>query len=74
LAARGTKLEIRLAKTDYEDKQYYDIMKWLTPSEEEQTFLILQGKCPHNKGWRYAGHGHNDDAYDCNLCGETKWH
>jgi hypothetical protein len=74
LAARGTKLEIRLAKDNYEDKRYREIMKWLTPSEEEQTFLILQGKCPHNKGWRYAGHGHNDDAYDCNLCGETKWH
>ncbi len=74
MAARGTKLEIRLAKDNYEDKRYREIMKWLTPSEEEQTFLILQGKCPHNKGWRYAGHGHNDDAYDCNLCGETKWH
>lgn len=45
----------------------------LTPKPEEQTFLILQGKCPHNKGWSYLGHGHNDDAYGCRLCGETKW-
>lgn len=45
----------------------------LTPSLEEQTMLILAGKCPHNKGWRYAGHGHNDDAYTCALCGEMEW-
>ena len=40
----------------------------LTPAAEEQTFLILQGKCPHNQGWRYVGHSHNDDAYECRLC------
>lgn len=45
-----------------------------TPSEEDQTYKILKGLCPHNKGWRYAGHGHNDDAYECKLCLETKWH
>lgn len=45
----------------------------LTPSEEEQTKLVLEGKCPHNKGWRYEGHGHNDDAYSCRLCGMIKW-
>lgn len=44
-----------------------------TPSPEEQTKLVLEGKCPHNKGWRYAGHGHNDDAYECRLCGEIRW-
>ena len=48
--------------------------KYLTPSPEEQTFLILQGKCPHNKGWTYDGHSHNDEAYRCRLCGETKWY
>jgi hypothetical protein len=45
----------------------------LTPSEEEQTFLILRGECPHNGGWRYAGHGHYDDAYECKLCHKWKW-
>lgn len=45
----------------------------LTPSKEEQTILILAGKCPHNKGWEYTGHGHNDDAYECKLCKEIKW-
>jgi len=49
------------------------VEKYLTPSPEEQTFRILEGKCPHNKGWTYAGHGHNDEAYTCRLCGETKW-
>lgn len=48
--------------------------KLFTPSEEDQTYKILKGLCPHNKGWRYAGHGHNDDAYECKLCLETKWH
>ncbi len=47
---------------------------WLTPSEEEQAFLLLQGKCPHNSGWNYIGHGHNDDCYRCNACGEEEWY
>lgn len=72
MAARGTKLEVRLANTDYNDDHYDRIMEYLTPTEEEQTFLILQGKCPHNKGWRYGGHGHNDEWYSCALCGITK--
>ena len=45
----------------------------LTPSKEEQTFRILQGKCPHNGGWRYEGHGHNSYAYECKLCYHVKW-
>lgn len=48
--------------------------KAFTPSEEEQTLLILQGRCPHNQGWRWDGHGHNDDAYKCNICGEIEWY
>jgi hypothetical protein len=50
-----------------------DMDRILTPSKEEQTMLILQGKCPHNQGWRYLGHGHKDDCYECKLCGATKW-
>ena len=45
----------------------------LTPSGPEQTFRILQGKCPHNGGWSYLGNGHNSDAYQCKLCHEVKW-
>ena len=48
--------------------------RYLTPSEEEQTFRILQGKCPHNDGWNYEGHGHNDDCYSCRLCGQQEWY
>lgn len=44
----------------------------LTPSEVEQTLLILQGKCPHNQGWTYVGHGHNYDVCRCNACGEME--
>lgn len=47
--------------------------KLFTPSPQEQTMLLLQNKCPHNKGWKYDGHGHNDDAYACNLCGKVEW-
>lgn len=65
MAARSPKLEVR-------DTEYDRIQKWLTPSEEEQAWLILQGKCPHNGGWRYGGHGHNDEWYQCKLCGDTK--
>jgi hypothetical protein len=49
-------------------------MNWLTPDKEEQVFLILQGKCPHNGGWSWLGHGHNDDCYRCNLCGKEDWY
>lgn len=45
-----------------------------TPCEEEQTMLILQGKCPHNRGWKWVGHGHNDDAYECILCGQMEFY
>lgn len=45
-----------------------------TPSEEQQTLLILQGKCPHNKGWTYDGHTSHEDAYKCRLCGFIKWY
>ena len=51
-----------------------DIEKFLTPSEEEQTLLILKGECPHNKGWEYTGHGHNDIAYQCRLCNALKFY
>jgi hypothetical protein len=50
------------------------IEKELTPSDEEQVLLILQGKCPHNQGWRYEGHGHDDAAYECIICGEIAWY
>ena len=30
-----------------------------------------QKNCKHN--WRYSGHGHNDDAYECTECGATEW-
>ena len=44
-----------------------------TPTKEEQTFNLLKGICPHNGGWTWDGHGHNDDAYKCQLCKEIKW-
>lgn len=43
---------------------------WLTPSKEEQAWLILKGECPHNRGWIYEGHGHNSSFYRCALCGK----
>lgn len=51
-----------------------DQTDYFTPPKEEQVLLILQGKCPHNQGWQYSGHGHNDTAYQCVLCGEIKWY
>lgn len=47
--------------------------KHFTLSEEEQTWRVLEGKCPHNEGWRYEGHGHNDEAWSCKICNEYKW-
>ena len=47
--------------------------KHFTPSPEEQTFRILKGLCPHNQGWKYEGHGHNDEAWSCYMCHEMEW-
>lgn len=30
-----------------------------------------QKSCDHD--WKYAGHGHNDDCYECRKCRDTKW-
>ena len=58
----------------YYNQRHRNIEKYLTPSKEEQLILILSNKCPHNKGWKYDGHSHNDDAYKCKLCGEIEWY
>lgn len=58
---------------EWERKHEEGIQRALTPSPEEQTALILAGKCPHNKGFSEIGHGHNSTAYECKLCRETKW-
>lgn len=50
-----------------------DSPRGLTPSPEEQTLRILRGECPHNMGWTNVGHGHNDEAYECNICREMKF-
>lgn len=31
----------------------------------------LQDICEHR--WEYQGHSHNDDAYQCSICGEMKF-
>lgn len=48
--------------------------EWFTPDEETQLKLVLEGKCPHNKGWHYFCSGHNDNAYKCNICGEMDFY
>lgn len=50
------------------------IDKFLTPSVEDQLVLVLAGECPHNRGWHFHGHGHNDAAYKCKLCGKIDWY
>lgn len=42
----------------------------LNPTEEEQALRVLQGKCPHNRGWTYFGRYNDDIVYTCNSCGE----
>lgn len=51
-----------------------EIEKFLTPTEDEQVALVLQGKCPHNKGWMFHAFGHNDKSYKCLECGELKFY
>ena len=42
-------------------------------SEKEQTFRILQGKCPHNGQWEYQGHHGIDSMWQCRLCKEVEF-
>lgn len=51
-----------------------EVEKFLTPTEDEQVALVLQGKCPHNKGWMFHAFGHNDKSYKCVECGELKFY
>jgi hypothetical protein len=44
-----------------------------TPTKEEQTALVLAGKCPHNKGWTYVGHA-RADFYECRLFRVEEWY
>ncbi len=54
--------------------EFNTVERYLTPSEEEQVKLVLEGKCPHNQGWTFHGFGHNSNAYKCNLCGHLEWY
>lgn len=56
-------------------KDYHErANEWLTPAPKEQTARILEGKCPHNQGWIFECHCHNDSAYRCKLCGKTEFY
>lgn len=48
--------------------QHKKIENFLTPTVDEQIVLALNGKCPHNKGWKFYYRIHNDDVYKCNIC------
>lgn len=43
----------------------------LTPTSEEQVWLILSGECPHNNGWIHAGACFGITLLKCALCGEA---
>ena len=45
------------------------IMESLTKSARKE-LLTIQWNCEHL--WRYDGHSHNDDVYECLICGETE--
>jgi len=32
---------------------------------------LAQTTCPHD--WKYIGHGHNEDLYECNICDSSKY-
>jgi hypothetical protein len=60
----------------YDDQsiRYKNIQEYLTPDKETQAFLILQGKCPHNKEWSHRGQNGQDSYYVCNLCLAGAWY
>ena len=51
-----------------------NVWRYLTPTAEKQQELISKGECPHNQGFRYEGHSHNDDCYQCLTCGKHFWY
>jgi hypothetical protein len=50
------------------------VNEYLTPTEQEQIQLVLEGKCPHNQGWEFVAFCHNDSAYKCVLCSKTGYY
>ena len=36
----------------------------------DAAYKALQAICEHS--WRYEGHGHNREFYECSKCGDTK--
>ena len=45
------------------------ILKRLTQVEE--CIKDIRSSCNHN--WKWTCSGHNDDAYECTICGEVEW-
>lgn len=39
--------------------------------EYRDAISALQKVCAHK--WRYTGHSHNDDHYQCSVCGAEEW-
>lgn len=40
-------------------------------SEGYRAVYEFLANCPHD--WEYSGHSHNDDAYQCRICGGMKF-
>lgn len=40
-------------------------------NKTSQEIENIRSSCNHN--FQYVGHSHNDDAYECTICGETDW-
>jgi predicted metal-binding protein len=38
---------------------------------KKNQLLELRKNCKHE--FYYAGHGHNDDCFECRKCGQTEW-
>ena len=74
-------ISTRRTNMDFVKEAYENIGNSLSSSKQTKYFVeYSEGyravyeflvNCPHD--WEYIGHSHNDDAYQCSICGELKY-
>jgi muconolactone delta-isomerase len=52
-----------------QEKQMVDAHRYRIKMDKQRK--AKQDSCKHV--WRYSGHSHNDDVYECTLCSKLKY-
>lgn len=53
------------------DVEYKLILDYRQKQKEIEQKIEKRKTCKHE--YKYVGHGHNDDCYECSKCGSIEW-